>query len=530
MQNNKIMKKTIILAILLLIPVLNYAQVAINTDGSAPDASAILDVQSTTQGMLVPRMTASERDGILSPVNGLLVYVTDDNQFYYYDASNSEWLPFGKNDADWKVNGNDMYSMPSGKVGVGTTSPSNKFTVTGVGDIAGTTNASNGGILIEDVQDADSGYKLFLDANELQTVRDGAASDLYLNIFGGGLYINQKKFAFDGEADTNKGILYGGINGNKEPMLKFISDVNDPDGNLLVVSGGGLTVISGGEHASSAIENEVNNNGDYGCNTESVLILADEGREDDKAISMAVYLQSANWDDRKEAINIYGGGAVEIVHRYDAGPNSGDAISDLNIGPRTGKHLELDDNEIHGMDGENAAGLSLNYDGGTLTFFHNSSGTTGQVDINGGGTSYALNLPNSSTAKIGKARATSWATYSDSRLKTNVKNLDQSLQIIHQLRPVRYFQHDSKFVEQGEDKTGNTSLEILSTGTHNYGFIAQELYKVVPEAVYKPENEQLDLWSVDYQMIIPILTAAIKEQQKQIEELKKEIRKIKENK
>jgi len=43
-QNNKIMKKTIILAILLLIPVLNYAQVAINTDGSAPDASAILDV------------------------------------------------------------------------------------------------------------------------------------------------------------------------------------------------------------------------------------------------------------------------------------------------------------------------------------------------------------------------------------------------------------------------------------------------------------------------------------------------------
>jgi len=36
--------------------------------------------------------------------------------------------------------------------------------------------------------------------------------------------------------------------------------------------------------------------------------------------------------------------------------------------------------------------------------------------------------------------------------------------------------------------------------------------------------------SVDYQMIIPILTAAIKEQQKQIEELKKEIRKIKENK
>jgi hypothetical protein len=37
---------------------------SINTDGSAADASAILDLQSTTSGFLPPRMTAAQRDDI----------------------------------------------------------------------------------------------------------------------------------------------------------------------------------------------------------------------------------------------------------------------------------------------------------------------------------------------------------------------------------------------------------------------------------------------------------------------------------
>ncbi|MCF6352842.1 MAG: hypothetical protein L3J06_07515, partial [Cyclobacteriaceae bacterium] len=38
--------------------------VAINTGGAAPDASAVLDVSSTTQGVLVPRMTAAQKVAI----------------------------------------------------------------------------------------------------------------------------------------------------------------------------------------------------------------------------------------------------------------------------------------------------------------------------------------------------------------------------------------------------------------------------------------------------------------------------------
>jgi hypothetical protein len=64
-----------------------YAQgVAVNTDGSTADPSAVLDVKSTGQGVLVPRMTLSNRTLITSPATGLLVYQTDNTPGFYYNA------------------------------------------------------------------------------------------------------------------------------------------------------------------------------------------------------------------------------------------------------------------------------------------------------------------------------------------------------------------------------------------------------------------------------------------------------------
>ena len=70
-----------------------FSQVAVNTDGSAADQSAMLDVKSTNSGVLVPRMTASERDAIPSPATGLLVYVSDTDLFYSRQGTRSINLP-----------------------------------------------------------------------------------------------------------------------------------------------------------------------------------------------------------------------------------------------------------------------------------------------------------------------------------------------------------------------------------------------------------------------------------------------------
>lgn len=61
---------------------------ALNTDGSQADNSALLDVKSTTQGVLVPRMNAQQRGLIGSPATGLLVYQTDGTAgFYFYNGT-----------------------------------------------------------------------------------------------------------------------------------------------------------------------------------------------------------------------------------------------------------------------------------------------------------------------------------------------------------------------------------------------------------------------------------------------------------
>ena len=52
-------------------------QIAVNTDGSLPDNSAMLEVKSASKGLLPPRMTHSQMNAIASPANGLIIYCTD---------------------------------------------------------------------------------------------------------------------------------------------------------------------------------------------------------------------------------------------------------------------------------------------------------------------------------------------------------------------------------------------------------------------------------------------------------------------
>ena len=58
---------------------------------SSPSASALLDVTSTNKGILIPRMTASQKNAISSPTTGLLIFQTDAPAgFYFYNGSS--WI------------------------------------------------------------------------------------------------------------------------------------------------------------------------------------------------------------------------------------------------------------------------------------------------------------------------------------------------------------------------------------------------------------------------------------------------------
>ena len=64
---------------------LQAQSVGIGTD--TPDSSSQLDITSDNSGILIPRMTDVQRDAIADPATGLLVFVTQDSAFYYYDGS-----------------------------------------------------------------------------------------------------------------------------------------------------------------------------------------------------------------------------------------------------------------------------------------------------------------------------------------------------------------------------------------------------------------------------------------------------------
>ena len=81
------MKKIIILLVIFTTFATMAQSVGINADGSSANASAILDLKSTTKGLLPPRMKYIERNTISSPAQGLMIYCTDcgpygEPQFY----------------------------------------------------------------------------------------------------------------------------------------------------------------------------------------------------------------------------------------------------------------------------------------------------------------------------------------------------------------------------------------------------------------------------------------------------------------
>jgi trimeric autotransporter adhesin len=81
------------------------AQVSINADGSLPDNSAMLDVKSTSKGLLIPRMTQTQRNAIISPAIGLTVFQTDNTQGYYY-YSGTVWSRLSQQNENWSLTGN----------------------------------------------------------------------------------------------------------------------------------------------------------------------------------------------------------------------------------------------------------------------------------------------------------------------------------------------------------------------------------------------------------------------------------------
>lgn len=102
------MKKILLTLVLALIGV-NTASSQVGIGTETPEASAQLELQSTTKGFLPPRMTTKIRDDIENPVEGLTIYNTDDNCLNIY-------VGFGWRNLCEEVGPNDVINPKTGQI------------------------------------------------------------------------------------------------------------------------------------------------------------------------------------------------------------------------------------------------------------------------------------------------------------------------------------------------------------------------------------------------------------------------------
>jgi hypothetical protein len=106
---------------------------------------------------------------------------------------------------------------------------------------------------------------------------------------------------------------------------------------------------------------------------------------------------------------------------------------------------------------------------------------------------------------------------SDERIKENIRNLENPLSKLANIRGVQY-DFKKEFFNTSNEKLN----DALANGRKNQiGFIAQELKEVFPELVFLDTTS--NLYSVNYIGLIPVLVEAVKEQQKTIEDLQVQV-------
>ena len=266
------MKKIFFLAVIALSCLKGFSQnVAINTTGSSADASAMLDVSSSSKGFLAPRMNTVQRAGILSPANGLLVFDTDTKSYWYYSDAWKEItngagigfsLPYSGSSSDqgklFSVINNSSSGGAAGLYGRSSSAGSGIFTLysagvwgdnsTGVGVMGSSNNIGIYGTS----GNASNGIGV-LGINSSTT--NGAVMGEN-NLSGGGV-----KGVFTGASGTFGYGVIGetGKNGNIGVAGKFVSNnPADPTNTLWALnygSGAGFTVtMNNSQNNQAAIE------------------------------------------------------------------------------------------------------------------------------------------------------------------------------------------------------------------------------------------------------------------------------------
>ncbi len=525
--------KTLIAA--LLISASAFAQnVGINSDGTAPDASAMLDVKSTTKGFLAPRMTAAQRGEITSPAAGLLVYQTDATAgYYYYNGSSWTQLGAASGASQWTTTGSDIY-YNAGKVGIGTTTPLSPLDVRGVasafnlalniyydGSTWRQTTAGYGGYFNIDnptgniyllntgssvaaggvttptikltltpsgnvgIGTTAPAYKLDISSGDATAIRLGPNTSFSRSLLLGGW--NSTDFS-EARIQTSTGNLHLDAKSGNDIYIN-----NYHTGNVLIAGGGGNVGI--------------------GTTTPAVKldVIGEANFSESLTIAKNIKWNNAGYGIQLSVVNV--GPKDALVSRNASGSSWVDVGSDA---AWSGVTLAAGGGNVGIGTTTPDVPLAIATSGGVGLKINNGGDIALTAQVSGGNAvlynDFGTLQVNASAGYGASCDGHTWIDVSDARLKRDIQPLTHyGLGTVMQLKPVTYY------------------FKSDPANHPEVGFIAQEMLKIVPEVVHGTlgDLEKGETLGLSYGNLVPVLTKAIQEQQAEIEALKADLAEIK---
>lgn len=265
-----------------------------------------------------------------------------------------------------------------------------------------------------------------------------------------GINTNNPTYTIDAYGDSNSRIYYDGVSAGGQIALSATTGLP----RFGIVSNSGSTFNAGQTSTLS-----------FGVRAWDDTLYSVYGKKGDAFIYGSIYTNGIN------------------IISNDGTASSGEDYIRFYAGQSTGTN-----------NGTNAADIHIQGTGATRGYIgFNTNTPTKQIDVNGNGRFRSIGSDVSSNVSLYvTSDGTLSLSASDERLKTNIKQIDNSLDIINRLNGVYYNW------KEGDDLT-------------HVGFIAQEVNKVIPELTYVNKNTEEKYMGVHYQNMTAVIVEAIKE-------------------